>query len=297
MTIFRSGFIALLAAVAVLTSADALAQTAYQPPVKVNYAKVGDNELSLNVLAPKGKSNGLGIIVVASGAGYAGVGKTNEQEHAMIADTFCRRGYTVFAVRPGPVTTYSVIDLADHVNKAIVFVKEHADDYRVDGGRLGLMATRAGVHLVCLVCITATDKTTVKAAGVYIPPTDLGEKDTQNLYIQADTAAWEQIRQLAFTGNGADISPSSAAPFAAGDRNPTVKLPMVSPHAPPFLIIHGDADPTAPRLDSNAFFAAMRDADVAHDMIVKRPGTEIGPTIQAELNTLAGWFDKQLRLD
>ena len=41
----------------------------------------------------------------------------------------------------------------------------------------------------------------------------------------------------------------------------------------------------------------MRDADVAHDMIVKRPGTDPGPTIQAELNTLADWFDKQLRLD
>jgi acetyl esterase/lipase len=297
MKIFRSGFIVCLAAVATSAMSAAQAQSAYQPPKILVYARAGDAELSLNVLVPKGKANGLGIIVVASGAGYSSGAKFNEQEHIRIADTFCGRGYTLFVVRPGPVTKYSVIQMSAHLQKAIVFVKQHADDYSVDSGRLGLMSTRGGVHLVCLTCITADDKTTVKAAGVYIPPTDQGDKGAQNLYIQADTAAWEQIRQQAFQGAGADISPSSAAPFAAGARNPAIKLPMVSPQAPPFLIIHGDADPTAPRLDSNAFFAAMRDADVAHDMIVKRPGADPSATIQAELSTLADWFDKQLRLD
>lgn len=297
MTSYRTFAIVSLAAAALLATHDARAQTAYQPAKKVVYGRAMDAELSLNVLAPKGKANGLGIIVVASGAGYSSGAKFNEQEHVRIANTFCGRGYTLFVVRPGPVTKYSVIDMTDHLQKAIVFVKEHANDYNVDSGRLGLMSTRGGIHLVCLTAITATDKTTVKAAGVYIPPTDTADKGAQNLDIQSDTAAWEQIRQQAFQGAGADISPASAAPFAAGARNPAIKLPNVSPQAPPFLIIHGDADPTAPRLDSNAFFAAMRDADVAHDMIVKRPGTDSGPTIQAELNTLADWFDKQLRLD
>lgn len=283
-----------LMAVALLATHHALAQSTYQTPKKVVYAKVHDAELSLNVLVPTKKANGLGIIVVASGAGYAG--KQNENEHAVIADIFCGQGYTLFAVKPGPVTKYSLIDMADHVQKAIVFVKEHANDYQVDSGRLGLMSTRGGVHLVCLICITADAKTAVKAAGVYIPPTDITDKDAQNLYIQADTAAWEQIRKDAF-GGGNGISPSSAAPFAAGAKDPTKKLPRVSPMAPPFLIIHGDADPSIPRLDSNAFFAAMRDADIAHDMVVKRPGKDAGPTIKAELNTLADWFNKQLRLD
>lgn len=286
-----------MAALLAVREAQAQAQTAYQPPVKVIYGRAMDAELSLNVLAPKGKANGLGVIVVASGAGYSSGAKFNEQEHVRIANTFCGRGYTLFVVRPGPVTTYSVVDMTSHLQKGIVFVKEHANDYSVDSGRLGLMSTRGGVHLVCLAAITADDKNTVKAAGVYIPPTDTADKGAQKLYIQADTAAWEQIRQQAFQGAGADISPASAAPFAAGARNPTIKLPNVSPQAPPFLIIHGDADPTAPRLDSNAFFAAMRDADVAHDMIVKRPGADPTATIQAELTTLADWFDKQLRLD
>jgi acetyl esterase/lipase len=282
---------------AALLAREACAQNAYQPPRTVVYGRVMDGELSLNVLVPTGAPNGLGIIVVASGAGYSSGAKYNEQEHIRIANTFCGRGYTLFVVKPGPPTKYSVINMTDHLQKGIVFVKEHANDYNVDAGRLGLMSTRGGIHLVCLVAITADDKTAVKGAGVYIPPTDTDDPTAQNLYIQADTAAWEQVRQQAFQGAGADVSPASAAPFAAGARNPAIKLPKVSPKAPPFLIIHGDADPTAPRLDSNAFFAAMRDVDVAHDMIVKRPGPDVSATIQAELTTLADWFDKQLRVD
>ncbi|MBX7169279.1 MAG: alpha/beta hydrolase [Pirellulales bacterium] len=297
MTRCRHLRIVTLAAIACLASRAAWGQTTYQEPKRVVYATgVDKEELSLNVLVPKGKANGLGVIFVMSGAGYSADGKDTEREHQVIADTFCGRGYTVFAVRPGPITKYSVIDMADHLQKAIVFIKAHADQYKVDAGRLGLMSTRGGVHLVCLVCITATDKTAPKAAGVYIPPTDLNDKDTQKLYIQADTAAWEQIRKEAFNG-GDGISPSSSAPFAAGAKDPQIKLPRVSPLAPTFLIVHGDADPSIPRLDSNAFFAAMRDADVAHDMVVKRPGTTAAPTIRAEIGTLADWFDKQLRLD
>lgn len=296
MTRRRFLWIASLATCALLATSGARAETNFQPPKRLVYGKVGEAELSLNVLLPKGKANGLGVIVVASGAGYEGGGKTNAAEDLRIADIFCGRGYTVFAVRPGPITKYSVIDMADHLQRAIVYVKEHAGDYQVDAGRLGMMSTRGGVHLVCLTCITATDKTAVKAAGVYIPPTDLDDKDAQKLYVQADTAAWEQIRKDAFQGDNG-ISPTSAAPFAAGAKDPRIKLPTVSPMAPPFLIIHGDADPSTPRLDSNAFFAAMRDADIAHDMIVRRPGRDAEKTIVAELNTLADWFDKQLKLD
>jgi hypothetical protein len=87
------------------------------------------------------------------------------------------------------------------------------------------------------------------------------------------------------------VSLATAALLPARDAQAQAQIAYQPP------VNHGDADPTAPRLDSNAFFAAMRDADVAHDMIVKRPGADPTATIQAELATLADWFDKQLRLD
>ena len=75
MTSCRMSWIVSLAAAALIASHDARAQNAYQPPQKLAYARVMDGEVSLNVLVPKGKANGLGVIVVASGAGSGhGVG-------------------------------------------------------------------------------------------------------------------------------------------------------------------------------------------------------------------------------
>ena len=74
-------------------------------------------------------------------------------------------------------------------------------------------------------------------------------------------------------------------------------MPDVSKQAPKFLIVHGDLDPLVSLGKKNLLFSAMRDAGVATDMIVRRPGREPGPTIQAEVKTLADWFDKQLATD
>jgi acetyl esterase/lipase len=189
---------------------------------------------------------------------------------------------------------YSVLDMTDHVERAITFVKENADKYQVDGDSLGLMSTAAGVHTVCLAAVTATNQTAVKAAGVYFPPTDFRDKGAQNLYLQANNSAWEQIMKQALPGVSAVPASASAPEVDGGALDPRLKLPQVSPKAPPFLIIHGDVDPLVGRGNSNLFFTAMRNTGIATDTVVKRPGGEPGPTIQAEVKTLADWFDKQL---
>ena len=153
------------------------------------YAELDNGQLSLDVLVPTGKSNGLGMIDVASGTGFAPTGKTSDQDQARIAHIFCGRGYTLFVVPPGPTTKYNVIDMADHVQKAITYVKRHADQFNVDGERLGMLSTPAGVHLLSLVALNADDDTSVKAAGVYFAPPDSRHKDVRDLYVQANDRA------------------------------------------------------------------------------------------------------------
>ena len=99
---------------------------------------------------------------------------------------------------------------------------------------------------------------------------------------------------VARLATGLDLSPQEYVLFEAAARNPQIKMPDVSPNCPRFLIVHGNADPFVPRNNSNLFFGAMRDAGRATDLTVKRPGGDPAPTIQAEVTTLANWFDKQL---
>ncbi|HEY2837910.1 MAG TPA: hypothetical protein VGJ26_02090, partial [Pirellulales bacterium] len=79
----------------------ARAEEAYNQKQDVIYAETDGIGLLMDVFTPTGKSNGLAIVDVASGAWFSDRGKINDHKRAQMFDIFCGRGYTVFAVRPG----------------------------------------------------------------------------------------------------------------------------------------------------------------------------------------------------
>jgi dipeptidyl aminopeptidase/acylaminoacyl peptidase len=68
----------------------------------------------------------------------------------------------------------------------------------------------------------------------------------------------------------------------------------VTAQAPPFLLIHGDADSDVPLQQSERMLGALKQARVPAELIVKRGGGHPWPTIHEEIQVLAKWFDKQL---
>jgi dipeptidyl aminopeptidase/acylaminoacyl peptidase len=68
----------------------------------------------------------------------------------------------------------------------------------------------------------------------------------------------------------------------------------VTSQAPPFLIIHGDADPLVPLAQSEKLLAALKAANVPAELIIKKGGAHPWPTIHEEVQVMADWFDKQL---
>jgi dipeptidyl aminopeptidase/acylaminoacyl peptidase len=68
----------------------------------------------------------------------------------------------------------------------------------------------------------------------------------------------------------------------------------VSAHAPPFLLIHGDADPLVPLQQSEVMLEALKKAGVPAELIVKKGGGHPWLTLHEEVKVLAEWFDKQL---
>jgi len=73
----------------------------YDQKIDVVYGEVHGTGLLMDVFTPKGKSNGLAIIDVVSGAFFSDRGKIREHTMGRIYQIFCARGYTVFALRPG----------------------------------------------------------------------------------------------------------------------------------------------------------------------------------------------------
>lgn len=259
--------------------------------------------LLMDVFTPVGKGNGLGIVDVISGAWHSDRGKIRDHARAQTFQILCGKGYTVFAIRPGSITKFSAPEMLAHLNEGIRWVKGHAASYGIDPERLGLMGASAGGHLACLAAVTAdtpskgeTDDTQkladtrVKAVAVFFPPTDFLDFGGKAVDVRADDGMGKLVRKLAFSqglSNETDAEVTQAITQISPAR-------LVTSQAPPFLLIHGDADPVVPLQQSERMVDALKKAGVSAELIVKPGGGHPWLTLPEEVQVLADWFDKQL---
>jgi acetyl esterase/lipase len=292
---------AVVAAIVVLLVASAKAQDSpYSQRENIVYSEAHGIGLLMDVFTPTGKSNGLAVVDVISGAWYSDRGKIRDHMRAQTFDILCRKGYTVFAIRPGSITKFSAPEMLANLQAGIRWVKDHAQEYQIDADRLGMMGASAGGHLACLAAVSPDDKTDakgaatisarVKAVAVFFPPTDFLDYGGRQIDPLSDDRFGQIVRRLAL-------------PQPTGKETPDEtreKVTQISParlvtsQAPPFLLIHGDADPLVPLQQSQAMLAALKKAGVASELIIKPGGGHPWPTLHEEVQTIADWFDKQL---
>jgi acetyl esterase/lipase len=282
-------------AVARPASLSAQAGLPYEQKVDVVFGEVHGTGLLMDVFVPKGKTNGLGIVDVVSGAWHSDRAKIREHALAQLYTILCTHGYTVFAVRPGSISRYTASEMAQNIRTGIRYVKEHAADYHIDPARLGLTGASAGGHLATLVAVTpeegrpdaknplARQDTRVKAVAVFFPPTDF--LDWNGLQ-----APQEILGRLLFLDGAANHSEEEfkKSAIAASPAR------LVKPTTVPFLFFHGDADPLVPLQQSKKMVEAIKAAGGSAELIVKKGGGHPWFTIFEEVEVMAKWFDAHL---
>jgi acetyl esterase/lipase len=258
------------------------------------FAEIHGTGLLMDIFTPAGKGNGMGIVDVASGAWYSDRGKIRDHERAQMYDIYCGKGYTVFAVRPGSRTKYTGLEMLANVKTGIRYVKIHAAEFGISPDRLGLTGASAGGHLASLAALTpdvgdanAKDPlqkvgTAVKAVAVFFPPTNF--LDWNGAIVPLDRF------QEFFFGDKAAHTPEEIA-VRARELSPALR---VKAPAPPFLVIHGDADLTVPLQQSKILIDALKSAGGSGELIIKPGGGHAWPTIHEEVRTMSDWFDKKL---
>lgn len=271
---------------------DTEAKEPYDQRENVTYAEVHGVGLLLDTFVPNGERNGRGIIDVTSGAWHSDRGKIRDHQRAQVFQIMCAKGFTVFAVRPGSITKFSAGEMVDNLNRGIRWVKEHAAEYEIDPNRLGLMGASAGGHLASLAATTADDSTRVRAVAVFFPPTDFLDFGGKRLDQTAEGAIGKMARALAFPAGQADGKTQEDFREALASISPAR---LVTPKTPPFLLIHGDADPAVPLQQSQVMLAALKEKGVPAELVVKPGGTHPWPTIHEEVAVMADWFAGQLR--
>jgi acetyl esterase/lipase len=219
---------------------------------------------------------------------------------ARVFDIYCGHGYTVFAVRPGSISKFSIPEMVKHLRTGIRWVRAHAADYGIDADNLGITGGSAGGHLAALTVVTtAPDKEgkfdqPFKAVGIFFPPTDFLHFRGSAADFGKDERSARQVRELlGETGDGSSGKPD-AAKLTEMARKISPAL-LVERKQPPFLIIHGDTDPIVPLHQSEVLIEALKKAGGQADLIVKPGGGHAWLTINEEVKVMADWFDKELK--
>lgn len=288
----RMLFVAIVAALPLAghVSSVAAADPPYKQTENIVFAETDGIGLLMDIFQPTGEPNGLAIVDVASGAWHSDRGKIRDHKQAQIFDIMCARGFTVFAVRPGSLPRFSVPEMLDHVKQGIRWVKDHADEYEIDPNRIALCGASAGGHLASLAAVTADEKSEVAAVVAFFPPTDFTNWAGIKVRVEAGNRLGEMVGQLLYPGGvRAQTKEEIEAQILAISPAKQVK-----DSAPPFLLIHGDADFVVPLQQSKIFEKVLQDAGIPVKLIVKPGGGHPWITIHEEVAIAADWLEEQL---
>jgi acetyl esterase/lipase len=289
---FIGTMLLILAAPSANAAPDALP---YHRQENVVFAEADGVGLLMDVFTPTGKKNSRGIIDVVSGAWHSDRGKLKDHEKARVFEILCRRGYTVFAVRPGSISKFTAVEMVDHIERGIGWVRDRAATYGVDPARLGLMGASAGGHLACLTAVGGGRNgqmvaKSIAAVGVFFPPTDFLDYGGMKLDPRRQDQFGLILRRLAFPDGVEKLSDDEVRQKVA-NISPARR---VTEQTPPFLLIHGTLDFMVPTQQSQAMLAALRAKGVSAELILKQGGGHPWPTLDEEVAVMADWFDRKL---
>ena len=174
------------------------------------------------------------------------------------------------------------------VKAGIRWIRAHADQYGFDPDRICAMGASAGGHLTALV---GTTNGSAEHAGA------LGSHDDQSSDVSCAIDLFGPTDLTAATPSSrpSGAGPTSRAAFlgeADGSQSALARsaspLLQVDPGDPPFLIIHGTADPLVPYSDSVALDAALREAGVPSTLMTIEGGGHgdfFGPETTEQVRT------------
>jgi acetyl esterase/lipase len=261
--------------------------------------------MTFDVFTPK-QANGAALVFVVSG-GWLSDGKFI---NPVFAETFLKRGYTVFAVVHGSQPKFTVPEIVDDVHRAVRFIRHEARRFAIDPERIGIYGASAGGHLSLMMGTSGREgnpksedpidraSSKVQAVACFFPPTDFlnwGRPGNELL---------DRALQPPFT---------AAVDFHEFDKKKALFIPVkdekklreimksISPiyhvtrESAPTLLLHGEQDKLVPAQQSEVFAAKMKEAGVPVELIVRKGAGHGWLTLPLELERFADWFDRHLK--
>ena len=260
----------------------------------VEYAKVGDKSLLLDIYTPKESKGALPLVVWIHGGAWRGGSKENCPAVNLVG-----RGYVAASInyRLSQEAIYPA--QIEDCKAAIRFLRAGATKYSIDGNHVGVWGGSAGGHLVALLGATGDVKelegkvggnlefsSRVQCVVDYFGPTDFMQFRDKQTWVKVDKADSPLVLLVG--------GPLEEKKDLVAKANP---ITYVTKDDPPFLVVHGDKDNTVPIGQSELLVEALKKAGVEVTFeVVKDACHGFGPAQNERLNPIVtAFFDKYLK--
>lgn len=248
----------------------------------VIYSRIGKINLKLDVYrSATAPARAPALVFVHGGAWILG----KKDHHGVpLMKHMASRGWVCFGVdyRLSPRATFP--DHIVDVLRAIAWVREHAAEYGVDPDFIIVAGGSAGGHLSALAALAAGDpafQPGFESADTHVS----GCVALYGIYDFEDRdRVWPHRGLLSLLERHVMKAPIETSREMFERASP---IRRISPDAPPFFVIHGDADTLVPVEGSRRFVTALRAASRAPVAYAELPGAQHAFEVFPSLRSIA----------
>ena len=246
--------------------------------------------------------NGYGIIHIAGSAwgrplAYNAPLLSQSRQVELYGKPLVEHGYTVFSLNHRAIPRFQFPSQLNDVQRAVRFIRFHADTFKINPDRIGAVGGSSGGHLVSLLGVLDSDGN----------PDDPDPVNRVSAKVQTVVARAAPV-DLALRIEDADVALLIGAVSTTENRNSQESqlywaaspINFVSSDDPPFLLLHGDKDNVVPFEQGELMRDALSDVGVKTHLFVI-PGGGHGATFRGAQNppdyitAMINWFDHHLR--
>src|SRR3990172_8060763 len=194
------------------------------------------------------------------------------------------------------------------IKAAIRFIRANAGKYQIDTSFIGITGSSSGGHLAALAGTSGFVKQYTVGPTTYDIEGNVGQYTTHSSSVDAVVDWFGPTNFLVMDSCGSSLvhnaanSPESSLIGGAIQDNKD-KCALANPityvdaNDPPFLMLHGDADPLVPHCQSEFLFDALQEANVPSQYVLV-PNAQHGPGlfVQQYFKMMTDFFLAQLQI-
>jgi acetyl esterase/lipase len=267
----------------------------------INYADDTLVSHRLDIYLPKVSKPRYPAVVIVYGSAFFG-NDMKQNAYKALGAPLLDSGFAVVTVNHRSSRDAIFPAQIQDIKAAVRFLRANGHKFKIDTSFIGITGYSSGGHLSAMMGTSGfVKRVTINSKTAYIEG-NVGNYTSYNSSVNAvvDWFGPTDFQSMDSCGSSmvhdAPDSPESiliGAPIQDNDDLCALANPIsyVDPDDPPFLILHGDADPLVPHCQSEMLFQSLQEAGVASQFVLV-PKAAHGPGLfeEAYFRMMTGFF-------